>query len=68
MSSSVLSWDAMLNMTKVEIVLIPGPDIYIFFEKGTRGGASYNSIDVVKGTISISNLIIQNKNQNMLYT
>ena len=31
----------MLNMTKVEIELIPYPDMYILFEKGTRGGASY---------------------------
>ena len=30
----------MLNMTKLELKLIPGPDIYIFFEKGTRGGTS----------------------------
>ena len=33
----------MLNMTKVELELIPGPDMYIFFEKGTRGGVSYIS-------------------------
>ena len=25
-------------MTKVELKLIPDPDMYIFFEKGTRGG------------------------------
>ena len=33
----------MLNMTKVELELIPDPDMYIFFEKGTRGGVSYIS-------------------------
>ena len=33
----------MLNMTKVELELIPDPDIYIFLEKGTRGGVSYIS-------------------------
>ena len=33
----------MLNMTKVELKLIPGPDMYIFFEKGTTGGLSYIS-------------------------
>ena len=38
-----LSLDAMLNMTKVELELAPDPDMYIFFEKGTRGGVSYIS-------------------------
>ena len=33
----------MLNMTKVELELIPDPDMYIFFEKGTRDGVSYIS-------------------------
>ena len=36
-----LSWDKMLKMTKIELELIPDPDMYIFFEKGTRGGISY---------------------------
>ena len=30
----------MLSMTKVELELIPDPDMYIFFEKDTRGGVS----------------------------
>ena len=38
-----LSWDAMLNITKVELEFIPDPDMYIFFEKGKRGGVSYIS-------------------------
>ena len=33
----------MHNMTKVELELIPHPDMYIFFEKGTRNGVSYIS-------------------------
>ena len=41
MSEPDLSWDAMLNMTKVELELIPDPDMYIFFGKGARGGVSY---------------------------
>ena len=36
----VLSYYAMLKMTKTELKLIRGPDMYIFFEKGTRGGIS----------------------------
>ena len=44
MSVPALSWDAMFNMTKeMELELIPDLDMYIFFEKGTRGGVSYIS-------------------------
>ena len=41
LSTLALSWDAMLNMTKVELELVTDPDMYIFFEKGTRGRISY---------------------------
>ena len=34
---------AILKMTKIELELIPDPDAYIFYEKGTRGGFSYIS-------------------------
>ena len=43
LSSPGLSWGAMLKMTKIDFELIPDPDLYIFFEKGTRGGISYIS-------------------------
>ena len=33
----------MLNMTKVELELIPDPDKYTLFEKVLRGGVSYIS-------------------------
>ena len=33
----------MLKMTKIELELIPDPDMYIFFEKGRRSGISYIS-------------------------
>ena len=39
---SAPSWDAMLKMTKVKLELM-NPDMYIFFEKGTRGRISYIS-------------------------
>ena len=39
LSAPTLSWDAMLNMKKVEVELTPDPDMYIF-EKGTRGEVS----------------------------
>ena len=41
MSNPALSCDAMLNMTKIKLEFILDPDMCIFFEKGTRGGASY---------------------------
>ena len=43
LSTPISSWDAILKMTKIEIGLIPDPDIYKFFEKGTRGEMSYIS-------------------------
>ena len=43
LSAPGLSWDAMLKMRKIKLELIPDPDMYIFFEKGTRGGISYIS-------------------------
>ena len=36
-------WDAIINMRKIELELIPHSDAYIFFEKGSRGGISYIS-------------------------
>ena len=41
LSAPAVSWDGMFNMTKVKLELISGPDMYIFFEKGMRGGVSY---------------------------
>ena len=38
-----LTWDAMVNMTKVELERMPDPGMHIFFEKGTRGGVYYIS-------------------------
>ena len=64
-----LSWDAMLNMTKVELELelIPDPEFYIFFQKSTRGGVSYISNRYSKANNKYLKLMTQNKNQNMLY-
>ena len=33
----------MLKMTKIKLELIPNPAMYIFYEKGIRGGISYIS-------------------------
>ena len=36
-----LSWDVMLNMTKVKPELITDPDMFIVFERGVRSGVRY---------------------------
>ena len=43
LSTPVLIWDVMFNMTKMELILFPVPNMYIFFEKDMRGGVSYIS-------------------------
>ena len=43
LSALVLSWDAMLNMTKAELELISDADMCLLFEKGMRNGDSYIS-------------------------
>ena len=40
-SSPGLSWDAMLKMTGVKLEKISNIDMYLFIEKGLRGGISY---------------------------
>ena len=41
LSAPVLSWDAVLNMTKIDLELIPDPDMFIFFKKVMVGNVSY---------------------------
>ena len=43
LSALGLSWYAILKMTKSELELIPDPDMYIFFKKGTRDRISISS-------------------------
>ena len=38
-----LCWDAMLEMTKIKLELIPDLDMFIFLEKSIGGGISYIS-------------------------
>ena len=40
-SSPGLIWDAMLKMTEIELELISDDDMYLFIEKGMRGGIFY---------------------------
>ena len=43
LSAPVLSWDAMLNMIKVELELISDPEMYRLHVQGIRSGVSYIS-------------------------
>ena len=43
LSAPALSWDAMLNMTKIELELTLDADMYLFFQKGMIDGVSYIS-------------------------
>ena len=40
-------------MIKTKLELIPDPDMYIFFEKGTTGGISYVYNKYCKATVNI---------------
>ena len=42
-SSPRLSWDAMLKITAIELELISNIDMYLFIEKGMKGGISYSA-------------------------
>ena len=63
-----LSSDAKLKMTKVRFKFIPDSDMYLFFKNGMIGRFSYISERYSKANISVWNIMIQNKNQNILYT
>ena len=41
LSAPSLSWDVMLKMRKIKLEIISDSDMYILFEKGTRGEISY---------------------------
>ena len=69
-SAPASNWDALLNMAKVELELILDADMDLFIEKLWEVELFKFSQDnnIVKPTISIWNLITQNKNQKILYT
>ena len=52
LSAPAISWDAMVNMTTVELELILNHDMYIFFEKVLEVEFLIFLIDIVKPTIS----------------
>ena len=52
-SASALSWDSLLNMTKVELELISDPEMYIPVKNVREVEFLTFMIDLVKSTISI---------------
>ena len=70
LSAPALNWDAMLNMVSVNLELISesGADVYLLFEKCMRGGVSYIFKIYSKSNNKYFKLMIQNNNQNILYT
>ena len=52
-------------MTKVELDLIPGVDMYLLFEKGMTGGVSYISKRQSKANNKLRHMILKNQ-QNIL--
>ena len=64
-----ISWDTILNITKIEFELMQDRDRFISFEKGTRVEFLIFVIYIMaKPAVSIQNLITKNKNQSILYT
>ena len=57
----------MRSMINVDLELISGPDIHLFFERGMRDGVSCFLRDIAKTVISIWYLMTQNKDQNIFY-
>ena len=64
-SSPGLSWDAMLKTTGIKLELINDINIYLFIEKGMKGGISYISKRYSK--IDKDNKFIMCWNANNLY-
>ena len=42
LSAPDLTWDVMLNLTKIELEVITDPDMFIFFEKCARNRKRYS--------------------------
>ena len=51
LSGTAQTWDPMLSMSKAELDLISGVDMYLLFEKGMRVGVSYISERYTKAKI-----------------
>ena len=68
MSVPDLNWDAIVKITKIKLELIPDLDMHIFFEKDAKSRIFYISNRYSKPSNKYLNLVIQNKNQIIIYT
>ena len=68
MSAPALSLNAMLSMTQIELGLISDADMYLFYEKGMRGGISYISKRYSEASNKYRRFYDSNKNRNIIYT
>ena len=64
LSAQALSWDVMLNITKVELELISDSGMYLLFEKSKRGSVSY----ICQRYSQASNKYLKSYDQNVLFT
>ena len=62
----VWSWDAILKIIEIELKLVP--DMYILFEKDTKGGISHISNRYSKINDKYLKSYDQGKNQNIFFT
>ena len=63
-----LSWDAKLNMVRVEIELISDAEIYLFFEKSMRRRVSYISKRYSKASIKyLKTYNLQQESKQFIY-
>ena len=62
-----LSWDAMLKMTGIESELISDIIMYLFIEKGMRGGISYIAKRYIKACNKYMQSYDANKPVNLLH-
>ena len=58
----------MLKMENIKLEPISDPDIYVFFQKGTRGGISYISKRYIKASNKYLKSHDPKQEPNILYT
>ena len=68
MSPPVLSWDAILNTTKIELDFISDAYMYLFFVKGMRSGVPYTSKRYSKANNKYLKSYDSKQESNILYT
>ena len=67
MSAPAIKLYAMLNMKKVELKLIPDPDMYVLFDKVMRSGDFFIFNRHSRASDKYLKMT-QNKNEDILYT